>query len=94
MSKPRSSRNKVFADEKKDRKDNKLVRKIEEQEREIARLKRDIEDLRASGKVPVVKPVKKVTGPPKMADVEKEKQDVRDRFKKWRNENLGTYEEE
>lgn len=94
MGKSRASRNKVFVEEKKERKDKSLVKKLEEQTKEIARLKREIEDLRASGKVPVEKPVKKVTGPPKMADVEKEKQDVRDKFKRWREENLGKYNEE
>lgn len=86
----------MFVEEKKERKEKQVQNKITELERENAKLRREIESLLAQGKVPVVKEpkLKKVTGPPKMADVEKEKQDVRDKFKKWRNENLGHYEEE
>lgn len=96
MSRSRSSRSKVFVEGKKDRKDKQLIDKITELELENAKLRREVSSLLAEGKVPVVKAakVKKIVGPPKLADVEKEKQDVRDRFKKWRNENLGQYEEE
>lgn len=94
MARSRSSRSKVFVEEKKERKDKGLVRKLEEQNKEIAKLKREIEDLKASGKVPVVKEkVKKVIAPPKIEDLEKQKQEARDRIKKWRIETFGDYEE-
>jgi hypothetical protein len=92
------SRNKVFVEEKKDRKEKQLQVRITELERENAKLRREIESLLAQGKVPVVKETKaatrKVVGPPKAEDIEKAKQEARDKVKAWRIATFGDYNEE
>lgn len=96
MGKSRSSRHKVFSEEKKDRKDKQLSNKINELELENARLKREIEDLKASGKVVVKKqkPVPAKIRPPTVEELEQKRKEALEKVKKWRIENLGVYEEE
>jgi hypothetical protein len=90
------SRNKVFAEEKKERKDKQLQNKIAQLEKENAKLRREIEAYKAAGKVPVVKekPKPKPPEPPKLQTLEEKRKAAREAALKWRKENLGDYSEE
>lgn len=90
------SRNKVFVDEKKERKDKQLQSKIADLEKENAKLRREIEAYKAAGKAPVVKEKKKVEPPkpPSKESLEEKRQATLEKIRKWRIENLGEYSEE
>ena len=80
MGKSRS--HKVFSEDKKERKEKTLHRKLEEQEKEIIKLRREIEDLKASGKVPVVrekkeKPQPQKIRPPTQAELDERREKAR-----------------
>lgn len=97
MGKSRSSRHKVFSEEKKARKDKTLEKRITELELENSKLRREIDSLLAEGKVPVVKakrPPRPKIKPPTVEELEQKRKEALEKVKKWREENLGKYEEE
>ena len=94
MGKSRSSRHKVFSEEKKERKDKSMAKQIQELEQTIVKLRREIEELKADGKV-AVKKEKKVPkvmpkfAPPSQEELEKKRQETLERVRKWRIETFG-----